>query len=189
MTLLSEKEMQTFWTMIGTGRYKEAMKYGEKLLEKDYRDGAGIRFGVMDSYAVLGETEKAIQYQKDFLAYSKGMKWKEYEKNMKSEGPDDWIKDSDLLTKYQLGMCFWKAKNYEAAKMCLSSCPALDEYVKLTELELARARIPTNPYGVQMGTLQQMACFINIPVALRRKFDQWIEKEVLPEWKKPSWQK
>lgn len=188
MTPLTETQIRRFWNLHDNGDYEETIDYGLSLMAMDTHDGAGIRMGIMDAYAILGMTDVAETFIKDFLARNHGARnWAGFRnKEREAEDPYYWMNDMDIGTTYQLAMCYWKAGKLEPCKRLLNCCFALDQFVNLNKRQIKEIEARNKARGfVVGGTLEMTVDMVCIPIAFRREFDNWIKKEVLPNWTDP----
>ena len=66
MTLLTNAQIGKFESFMRNHEYENAIKSGVKLLQKDFRDGAGIRYGVMSAAGAVGDAKTAEMIARAF---------------------------------------------------------------------------------------------------------------------------
>ena len=180
MFVLGNK-VNRFHRLLSDQKWKEAAILGEKLLRKDPDDGVGIRFGVMDAYAVLGDVDAAIDLGMRYCDYcgweDTGYRsGEEISRGWSQKEKETWMETVDTSMQFQLAMALWKNRREEEARRILDSMPAyLLKYLTLNEkgLEREKARVRAQYFLVD-GTVDMLVGYISIPYQEQIGFRKWI---------------
>ena len=186
MTFLTRTEIMRFRRLIEAHKWDEAAVFGEQLLRKDPRDGAGIRFGVMDAYSALGDSDAAedlciryCSYAPDFFEPESFMTAREVKEGWSKEGSaeafEHWQETLDDVMTLQLAMAYWKDGESEKAEKLVGLLPEYGkEYLEMDEEDIAQVRAELeNQPGYRLGTVEAYIECITVPYKEQRGFREW----------------
>lgn len=166
MTFLTKMEIDRFNRLIKQHKWDDAAVYGKQLLEKDPRDGSGIRYGVMDAYAVLGNSVAA---EKLAQRYSEN-----------STNHECWFETLDDVMLLQLAMAYWKDDCKEKAIKMLKTLPEYGkEYLSMSKAKInsVKTRLDTQT-GYSPCTVEAYVECIAIPYEDQALFRTWYNETV-----------
>ena len=185
MTRLNIMETTNFWDMVNSEKWKEAAEYGESLLKKDPRDGAGIRYGVMSAYAALGDDKSAedlaIRYCEyapvpDYGAGEEGYRSAlTIYKSWSSRERATWTQVIESAFIVPLAMAYWKMDRLAEAALLLKDKPAWwDEYLHLSLPEIVTLRHKTALKGAYSpDTIGEAVSTFFVPCIAQVEFRKW----------------
>ena len=182
MTLLSEEEISKFWDLIENKNWDMAAELGEHLLKKDPHDKAGIRFGVMSSYAVRGDTAKAVdlairyceyapvgKYICGACTYRSGLEiYMQWDKHKR----DTWTKKLHNAMALLLAMAYWMKGMRDEAEAIICSLPfPCIEYLNLSENEVEEIKRVMRAGGERtFGDVSEIVRDVFIPYDMQDSF-------------------
>lgn len=183
MTLLTNAQIGKFESCMVNHDYETAVKSGIKLLQKDFRDGAGIRYGVMCAAGAIGDAKNAEMIAKAFAAETpfKGCKgpFGTYDPSVKIDKDDiSWFEEIELGMAYPLAVAYWKNGNEDRAADVVERNYKKDSLIEFTKLDRQSFEDGVykirHSFGYRPGSIEELyACCGDMPWEEIEKFNEW----------------
>ena len=169
--------------------YEEALPYGQSLLKKDPFDGAGIRYGVLSTCAVLGKSRIALNTAKKIVEpLIDDETKKKWDKIPIKEARDTaWLLEAEPVLVYLLSMAYWKENKPDKAKETIAAMLGwlkgqggrwLDQFIDLTasvegeeDYMLQKKKLEAEYNPDSAGAF--LAC-VDVPFEVIRDFNKWL---------------
>ena len=187
MTLLTNAQIGKFESCMVNHDYENAVKSGIKLLQKDFRDGAGIRYGVMSAAGAIGDAKNAEMIARAFATETpfKGCKgpFGTYDPSVKIDKDDvSWFKEIELGMAYPLALAYWKNGKEDMASDVIERNYKKDSIIEFMNLDRQGFEDGVHKirqsFGYRPGSIEELfACCGDIAWQEMEKFNEWYKNK------------